>query len=349
MSIHSSTTSTTASAVARRAPRLLLVDDEYGIRKSLGAYLEERGYEVDAAADARTALGLFAAHKHELVLTDISMPQVSGLDLLPELKAIEPDVEVIMITAYLDITFAIKALQRGAYDFHIKPFNFEKIAISLERARERQVLKKRAAEAARLTAEKSALLAMVKQTGLALARVVEERDKFNHGHGQRTAKWATLLGQELGYSKEKLEILHFSALVHDLGKVGVDDRILNKPDRLTEEEMAEVRRHPEIGDYVLRPMSFFKEVRDVVRFHHERWDGKGYPDKLAGESIPESARVVCLADYYDSITSARVYRSPMTTAAAFELIASERGKTFDPHLTDLFLNLMKRALGEAVS
>lgn len=338
------TTASPASTVARRAPRLLLVDDEYGIRKSLGAYLEERGYEVDCAADATTALGLFAAHKHELVLTDISMPQVSGLDLLPELKAIEPDVEVIMITAYLDITFAIKALQRGAYDFHIKPFNFEKIAISLERARERQVLKKRAAEAAQYAAEKTALLAMVRQTGLALARVVEERDKFNHGHGQRTAKWSCMLAKELGYSKEKLDVLHFAALVHDLGKVGVDDRILNKPARLTDEEMAEVRRHPEIGDYVLRPMSFFSEVRDVVRFHHERWDGKGYPDKLAGESIPESARIVSIADYYDSITSARVYRSPMSVGAALELIESERGKSFDPHFTDIFLRSMREAL-----
>ncbi len=338
------TSSSAQSVVARRAPRLLLVDDEYGIRKSLGAYLEERGYEVDAAADARTALGLFAAHKHELVLSDISMPQVSGLELLPELKAIDPDVEVIMITAYLDITFAIKALQRGAYDFHIKPFNFEKIAISLERARERQSLKKRAAEAVKYAAEKTAILGMVRQTGLALARVVEERDKFNHGHGQRTAKWACLIAKELGYSKEKLDALHFSSLVHDLGKVGVDDRVLNKPDRLTEVEMAEVRRHPEIGDYLLKPMGFFNEVRDVVRHHHEHWDGNGYPDKISGESIPESARIVCLADYYDSITSARVYRSPMSVGAALELIESERGKTFDPHLTDIFLRVIRGVL-----
>jgi HD-GYP domain-containing protein (c-di-GMP phosphodiesterase class II) len=148
----------------------------------------------------------------------------------------------------------------------------------------------------------------------------------------------------MGYSKEKLDVLHFSALVHDLGKVGIDDRILNKPDRLTEEEMAEVRRHAEIGDYVLRPMGFFNEVREVVRHHHERWDGKGYPDKLAGESIPESARIVCLADYYDSITSARVYRSPMSVGAALELIESEKGKTFDPHLTEIFLRVMREAL-----
>jgi putative two-component system response regulator len=329
---------------SRRLPRVLLVDDEYGIRKSLGAYLEERGYEVDAAADARTALGLFSAHRHELVLTDISMPQISGLDLLPELKSIEPDVEVIMITAYLDITFAIKALQRGAYDFHIKPFNFEKIAISLERAHERRELKRKADEAVQLAAEKTALLGMFKQTSLALTRVVEERDKFNHGHGQRTAKWATLLAKDLGYARERVEYLHFAALVHDIGKIGVDDRILNKPGRLDEAEMAEIRRHSEIGDYVLRPMTFFSDVREVVRHHHERWDGTGYPDKLAGEAIPETARIVSLADYYDSVTSARVYRSPMSPAAALELIESERGKAFDPYLTDRFAAVMRAAL-----
>jgi putative two-component system response regulator len=332
-----------SEATSRKACRVLLVDDEYGIRKSLGAYLEERGYEVDAAADARTALGMFAAQRHEIVLTDISMPNVSGLELLPELKAVNPDVEVIMITAYLDITFAIKALQRGAYDFHIKPFNFEKIAISLERARERQTLKRRAAEAVKLAAEKTAIVGMIRQTGLALARVVEERDKYNHGHGQRTAKWSALFARELGFSKERIDLLHFAALVHDVGKVGIDDRILNKPDRLTEDEMAEVRRHAEIGDYVLRPMSFFMEVREVVRHHHERWDGAGYPDKLAGEKIPENARIVSLADYYDSVTSARVYRSPMSVGAALELIQSERGKSFEPRLTDLFVDVMRKA------
>lgn len=338
------TSSPAVDATTRRACRVLLVDDEYGIRKTLGSYLEERGYEVDAAADARTALELFAAAKHELVLTDISMPNVSGLELLPELKALDPDVEVIMITAYLDITFAIKALQRGAYDFHIKPFNFEKIAVSLERARERRTLKRRAAEAVKLAAEKNALVGMIRQTGLALARVVEERDKFNHGHGQRTAKWSALLARELGYSKERIDLLHFAALVHDVGKVGIDDRILNKPDRLTEDETAEVRRHAEIGDYVLRPMAYFTEVREVVRFHHERWDGKGYPDRLVGDAIPENARIVSLADYYDSVTSARVYRSPMSVGAALELIRSESEKSFDPRLVEIFVDVMRRAV-----
>ncbi|HYC77391.1 MAG TPA: HD domain-containing phosphohydrolase [Planctomycetota bacterium] len=329
------------------AYRILLVDDEYGIRKSLGAFLEEHGYEVDTAADAKSALGAFAAHRHDLVLTDISMPVVSGLDLLPELKALDPRVEVIMITAYLDITFAIKALQRGAYDFHIKPFNFEKIAISIERARERQTLKKRADEALRLQAEKAVLENASRQMALSLARVVEERDKFNHGHGRRTAKWAQLLAQRLGYDRERCELVHFGALVHDVGKVGIDDQILNKPSRLDDAEMAEVRRHSEIGDYVLRPMNFFADVRQIVRHHHERWDGAGYPDRLAGEAIPETARIVTVADYFDSITSARTYRSPMSNAAALELIASESGKTFDPRIAGEFVRMMHELAGTA--
>jgi response regulator RpfG family c-di-GMP phosphodiesterase len=324
--------------------RILLVDDERGIRQSLSTYLEHHGFEVDTAEDAEAALALFKRHRPDMVLTDISMPGPSGLDLLQQIKEEDPSVEVIMITAYLDISFAIQAMRRGAYDFFTKPFNFEKVLLTIERARERQSLKQQADEFALLKQQKAFEQQAIIETALGFARAVEERDKFNIGHGQRTAVFSRMIGEALGLSEERLKNLFHAALLHDVGKIGIDDAILNKPARLTDEEYQAIRRHPELGDYVLRPISFFADIRKAVRHHHERWDGKGYPDGLAGETIPLEARILCIADYFDSVTSARPYRSPMSDREAIDLIKSESGRMFDPAVAEAFLAAMEKRL-----
>jgi response regulator RpfG family c-di-GMP phosphodiesterase len=327
--------------------RILLVDDESGIRQSLSTYLEIHGFEVDTAEDALTAFALFRRQRPDMVLTDISMPGASGLDLLQQIKEKDPSVEVIMITAYLDISFAIQAMRRGAYDFFTKPFNFDKILLTIERARERQSLKRQAEEYAILKQQKAFEQQAIIETALGFARAVEERDKFNIGHGQRTAVFSRMLGEALELDGDRLKNLFHAALLHDVGKIGIDDAILNKPGRLTEDEYAAIRRHPELGDYVLRPISFFADIRKAVRHHHERWDGQGYPDGLSGEDIPLEARILCIADYFDSITSARPYREPMSDQAAIDLIRAESGRIFDPSLVELFLEAMKHKLKSA--
>jgi putative two-component system response regulator len=327
--------------------RILLVDDESGIRQSLSTYLEHHGFEVETAEDAQSAFTQFKRRRPDMVLTDISMPGASGLDLLQMIKEKDASVEVIMITAYLDISFAIQAMRRGAFDFFTKPFNFEKVLLTIERARERQTLKKQADECEALKRQKAFQQQAIIETALGFARAVEERDKFNIGHGQRTAVFSRILGEALGLDEDHLKNLFYAALLHDVGKIGIDDAILNKPTRLTEEEFSAIRRHPELGDYVLRPISFFADIRKAVRHHHERWDGTGYPDKLAGEEIPLDARILCIADYFDSITSARPYRNPMTDQEAIDLIRSETGRIFDPSLVDVFLDAMKKKLKTA--
>lgn len=336
--------STVDSQNAASVYRILLVDDESGIRQSLSAYLEHHGYEVETAEDATTALSMFKRQRADMVLTDISMPGTSGLDLLVQVKERDPSVEVIMITAYLDISFAIQAMRRGAFDFFTKPFNFEKILLTIERAQERQSLKKQAEELATLKRQKEFQKQAIIETALGFARAVEERDKFNIGHGQRTAVFARMLGEAIELDDDHLQQLFYAALLHDVGKIGIDDAILNKPTRLTEEEYRAVQRHPELGDYVLRPISFFADIRRAVRHHHERWDGSGYPDRLAGEAIPLDARILCIADYFDSITSARPYRSPMTDEEAIRMIRSESGRIFDPALAEVFLDALDKKL-----
>ncbi|MAG54872.1 MAG: two-component system response regulator [Planctomycetes bacterium] len=326
---------------ARRIRRVLLVDDEDGIRKSLATYLEANGFEVDTAANAMIARDRLEDSVYDLVLTDISMPEVSGLDLLAEIKERWPRLEVIMITGYLDISFAIQAMRRGAYDFFTKPFNYEKILLTITRVEEKLDLEERARRYESLKRNREFEEQAVLETTLGLARAVEERDKYNIGHGKRCVEFAMLLAKKLEFDPERVKYLRYAGLLHDIGKIGIDDKILNKPGRLDEMEYDAIKRHPEIGEYILTPISFLRDIARVVRHHHERWDGTGYPDGLAGEDIPLDARVLCIADYFDSITSARPYRRPMTVEKAKRVIAEESGKTFDPMLADIFLEALE--------
>ncbi|MAB90129.1 MAG: two-component system response regulator [Planctomycetes bacterium] len=327
--------------------RILLVDDEEGIRESLSTYLETNGFQVDTAADAIAARRMIGESTYDLVLTDISMPEVSGLDLLAQIKDEHPSLEVIMITGYLDISFAIQAMRRGAYDFFTKPFNYEKILLTIERVEEKRRLEDQARRYESLRQQKQFEQQAILETTLGLARAGEERDRYNIGHGKRTAEFALMIADKLGYSDERKKNLRYASLLHDVGKIGIDDQILNKPGRLDEQEFAAIKRHSEIGEYILTPISFLSDIAEVVRHHHERWDGTGYPDGIAGEAIPIDARILCIADYFDSITSARPYRRPMETEKARALIREEAGKTFDPTLADVFLEGLGAALGQA--
>ncbi len=321
--------------------KILLVDDEPGILLSLAAVLERHGYEPMMAASATEARKLLAAEPFDLVLTDIAMPEVSGLDLLLEIKQKEQSPEVLMMTGYLDISYAIEAMRRGAYDFFTKPLNFDKILLTLTRVEEKRRLEDQAKRYWVLKAQKEFEDQAMLETALGLARAVEERDKLNIGHARRTANYSVALAESLGFDEERKRALRYAALLHDIGKIGIDDRILNKPGALTEEERAAIRKHSEIGDYIIAPISFLKGVARFVRHHHERWDGTGYPDGIGGESIPLEARILCVADYFDSITSARTYRKPMTLEEAINLIQSEREKTFDPALAELFTERLR--------
>lgn len=315
--------------------RLLLVDDEDGLRRTLASFLRESDFEVATARDAEEAVDALSRRRYELVLTDISMPGMTGLDLLEHVKAIDDHIDVIMMTGYLDISHAIRAMRRGAYDFFTKPFNFEKIRLTIERVRERQGLRADADRYRLLKCEAE----LQKETTLSLARAAEERDRMNIGHGRRVAAYAVRLARRLCYSREKIERLEYAAKLHDIGKIGVDDAILNKPDRLTEAEFQAMKRHSEIGEYIVKPVSFFEEIAPVIRNHHERYDGSGYPDKLAGEDIPLDARIVFLCDYFDAVTSERPYRHPAGLEEALELLAANKDTLFDPMLVDLFVEL----------
>lgn len=263
------------------------------------------------------------------------MADYSGLDLLEHAQKTDPGLDVIFMTGYLDVGFAIRGMRKGAFDFFHKPFNFEKIGFTVERAQEQREVRRDAQEFLFERRERE----LQKETALSLARAAEGRDRLNIGHGRRVAAYATKFAKRLCYSDANTARLEMACKLHDIGKIGIDDAILNKPGRLTDTEFEVMKRHSEIGEYIIKPVSFFRELIPVMRWHHERWDGTGYPDGLKGEEIPLDARIAALCDFFDAVTSKRPYRNPMTLADALDLVVKEKGKYFDPMLVDLFVEI----------
>ncbi len=315
--------------------RILIADDDVASRKVLQGFLEGRGFQVRTAESATEAASLLKDRGQELLISAISMADCSGLDLLVRAQEVDPSLDVILMTGYLDMSFAIQGMRKGAFDFFHKPFNFEKIGFAVDRAQEQRDVRP---DAQRYMVEKREK-ELQQETALSLARAAEGRDRLNIGHGRRVAAYAVKLARKLCYSQEGIARLELGCKLHDIGKIGIDDAILNKAGPLTDSEFVIMKRHSEIGEYIIKPVSFFSELVPVLRWHHERWDGAGYPDGLSGEDIPLDARIAGLCDFFDAVTSKRPYRNPMSLAEALSMVEAERGKYFDPMLVDLFLEI----------
>jgi putative two-component system response regulator len=331
-----------------RPDRILIADDEAGIRLALGRYLRENGYpQVDEASDGEQAAELLRRHEYFFVITDISMPSVTGLELLALVRRDHPATDVAVITGQLEVDFAIQALKNGAFDYFHKPFRFDEVLQTIERVRHKQFLEHRSRELEilqeRTRADENHLLELMH----ALANIIDLKSPYTRQHSDRVAKFAVLLGRRVGLTRTELERIALGASLHDIGKLGCPDCILNKPGALTRDEYSIIQQHPGSGASLCGHVSSLKPVLPMIRWHHENLDGSGYPDQLKGDQIPLEARIVRIADYWDAITSQRAYRNPMTPEQARATIESEAelGR-LDPVLTNhLFACLHEGALG----
>jgi response regulator RpfG family c-di-GMP phosphodiesterase len=335
-----------AAAPAGR-PRILIVDDEQEIRSILTELLET-DYDCEQADCAEAALSLLGARRFDLLLSDITMPGVSGLDMIPLARAIAPDTVIVMISGLQTVESAIAAMRTGAFDYLTKPFDLTHVSSAVRRALEHAELReaKRRYEAhleelvERRTAELHGALASVEDayraTLRALSAALEARDHETHGHSRRVVAFSLRLGRELGLGEARLRALEFGSLLHDIGKIGVPDVILRKPGSLTEEEWVRMREHPLFGERILRGIDFLAGASRVVAEHHEKWDGTGYPAGLRGEGIDLGARIFAVADAFDAITSDRVYRSGKPYEAAAAEIEKWAGTQFDPAVVAAF-------------
>ncbi|NOY78067.1 MAG: response regulator [Calditrichaeota bacterium] len=339
-----------------QSKKILIVDDETIIRDLMGRYFRRKNYDVSVAANAHDALMLFQKEKFDIVVTDVKMPDYDGKWLLKQMLSEDPNMAVLMITGVDDTKEAVDCLRLGAYDYIIKPFDTEEIRIAVERALERKSLlmqkrkyqekleskvRERTLELLRAYEE---IESTYQKTLEALITALDVREKSTGGHSKRVVEYTRVLATKLRVRGTLLLGITRGALLHDVGKIGIPDSILLKPGSLSDEEWSIMRQHTLIGYHMLKGIKFLKPALDVVRYHHERWDGKGYPEGLAGEEIPLGARIFAVADTFDAITSSRVYQEARSLEKAREIIQAEAGKQFDPRIVDAFQSIPVRVL-----
>ena len=335
------------------SPRILIVDDEVEITEILADLLSEE-YECLRAASAEEALARLTESDFQLVISDITMPGMSGLDMIPHVKDLAPDTVVVMISGMQTVESAIGALRLGAFDYLMKPFDLRQVEAVVKRALEHhdlvvakqryenhleELVEQRTVE---LDKALNSLEGAYRSTLKALTAALETRDSETHGHSERVVTYSLRLGREYGLSSDEMKSLEFGSLLHDIGKIGVPDSILRKPAKLTEEEWVRMREHPLHGQQILRGIEFLEGAARVVAQHHEKWDGTGYPFGLRNEEIDICARIFSVADAFDAITSDRVYRRGKPYEAAAQELDDWAGRQFDPKVVEAFHRVPKQ-------
>ena len=331
--------------------RLLIADDDEAVRSVLREFLSA-DYECESAASAEEALALLSEGEgFQLIVSDVAMEGMSGIEMIPRVLERSPDTLIVMISGSQDAESAIEAMRAGAFDYILKPFDLEHVEVVVRRALEHQRLleSKRRYETylermiERRTAELDGALQSLegayRATLKALVTALETRDSETHGHSERVVNFSLRLGREVGLDEEQMRSLEFGSLLHDIGKIGVPDAILRKPAALTEPEWYEMRKHPMHGEQILGGIEFLEGASRVVAQHHEKWDGSGYPLGLRGEQIDFNARIFAVADAFDAITSDRVYRRGRTYEAAVEELTRCAGTHFDPRVVEAFIRV----------
>jgi response regulator RpfG family c-di-GMP phosphodiesterase len=326
---------------------MLIVDDEPEITAILSDLFAGQ-YDCTTASSAEQALGTMRDKEYELVVSDITMPGMSGLDMIPLVKSDSPNTVVVMISGMQTVESAIDALRLGAFDYVMKPFDLRQVEAVVMRALEHQdliVAKQRyenhleelvEQRTAELDQALNSLENAYRSTLRALTAALETRDLETHGHSERVVSYSMRLGREYGLDSQFTKSLEFGSLLHDIGKIGVPDLILRKPAKLTPEEWVLMREHPLHGQQILRGIAFLEGAARVVAQHHEKWDGSGYPLGLSGEEIDVCARIFSVADAFDAITSNRVYRKGKPYEAAAQELDEWSGKQFDPKVVEAF-------------
>ena len=333
---------------------VLVVDDEEPIRNALRKFLKQQQFEVFAAASADEALQQLRLHKIALMLSDIRMPGTSGVDLVPQALEIEPDLAILMLTAVNDATSAALCMQRGALDYLTKPIELADLGRAVQRALKRremqlenrhlnQWLKEEVTtRTAELQRERHRLERVSTATLEVLVNALEAKDPYLRGHSARVADLSANIATEMRLAEEDVERIRVAGRLHDLGKIGTRDAVVNKEGPLSADEFEHVKQHVIIGAQILSPLVHLGDIVAMVKSHHERFDGTGYPDGLRGEEVPMGGRIIAVAEVYDALTTARPYQEKMTPEQAVERMADLSGTVLDPKVYDALVRLVAR-------
>jgi putative nucleotidyltransferase with HDIG domain len=323
------------------------VDDDDQVRRTLLRILGALGLACREARSGQEALDLLAEHgEAALLVSDINMPEMDGITLLKAVKQRYPDTAVIMLTGVSDVSTAVECLQQGAMDYLPKPVLVEEVRARAHQALDRRglILENRFLQQSyqeRLEAQVRALDLKAKEQFVGqiqmAVRMLEKKDVYTRGHSSRVATYAVKTAVQLGYTGAMLDEFQLGGELHDIGKIGTRDAVLNKPSALSAEEFEEIKRHTVEGEEILEPLRREHPiVMQIVRWHHERMDGSGFPDGLAGDAIPEAARIICVVDAFDAMTTTRAYRASHTLSHAMEELSRCAGPQFDPKVVEAF-------------
>ena len=321
---------------------VLIVDDEYIGRETLQSVLEGEGYELEMAENGPQAIEKAKQLLPDVILLDVMMPGMTGFEVCQRIRS-DPqiaEIPIIILTALDDRESLLNALKAGADDFISKPFDRYELRARLLGITRLNRYQKLLQERAKLREANAQLLNAYEATIEGLSHALDLRDRETEGHSQRVTEVTIKLAQALHISDEEIVHIRRGALLHDIGKIGIPDSILHKPDSLTPEEWVMMRKHPQFAYNMLSPIEYLRPALDIPYNHHEKWDGTGYPRGLKGDEIPMSARLFAIADVWDAVTSDRPYRPAWTQERALAHIREQSGKHFDPTVVELFFKVI---------
>ena len=319
---------------------VLIVEDNDVLRDGLAEILSIEGYYTVTAADGREALSKMEAVIPDLILADISMPVMDGFEFFSAVRDRSDWVTIpfIFLTARSGTADIIAGKNLGAEDYLVKPIGREELVTNVR---------------SRIARTSQLKVAQLKQSYLAsltaLAKAIDLRDPYTGGHVERVTEYALVVGAHLGWHESKLEHLHYGAILHDIGKIHIRESTLLKTSQLNDEEFQEIRRHPVIGAEMIADIPYLAGAVPIVRYHHERWDGKGYPEGLSGNDIPEGARIVAVVDTFDAMTTDRPYSSAVSLQEAYEELLRCAGEQFDPGVISAFQNALAEGEIQTIS
>jgi len=335
--------------------RVLLVDDDHSVRTALLKLLQHAGFACRDVDSGALALEVLGSERFDIMLTDVRMPGMSGVELVPKARAIDEDLAILMLSGVNDVSFATEAMKLGALDYLLKPASMEQLtealqsalhrrALNIERRRvERMIREEVVLRTVDLEREKRSLRTLTVNVVQTLVNAMEAKDIYLRGHSIRVADLGAAIAEELGLDADTVEQVRVAGHLHDVGKMGIREEILNKPGALTPEEFAHVKEHVRIGMAILDPLRHLGPVLEYVHDHHENFDGSGYPRGLEGVAISLGGRVLAAADSFDAMRSKRAYRGSMTQEETLAVLQQQVGVKLDGRVVEALQRVVSRS------